>query len=436
MTEKTLLEGIAAKNFKGLKEVDLDFRHKGHLIIFGGDESAGKSTAMEILKVTLYGKENCPTHPVRKGEKEAWTETRFNDLIARRTYTAKGTRLTVQAKRDLPPQEWLTKLFGIDKTKALAVNPLEIFDLPPKQLIDKLQKAVGLDFTKLDEERQKLYDQRHDLNQEARNLGERVESIEVQPDAPDQLIIVGDLLAERFQRVETNQKNQQARLAFEELRATAKAAKGEIVDAKDGIAMLETQLASKREDLIAQEHLYEDLVSKGKKAKVKLETLVEADLQEIDDQLASADNQNTKFRMNQERTELADQLQIRATGVLQLSEKIEAIDIEKAKQTANAQFSVEGLTFDEERVLFNGIDVQQASQNEKTRIAVDLILALNPKAPAIVIDEGTGLGENSLDVLAELGEKYQKYILVGRTSKGSEVTFLMKDGEVAKEAER
>jgi len=34
-----------------------------------------------------------------------------------------------------------------------------------------------------------------------------------------------------------------------------------------------------------------------------------------------------------------------------------------------------------------------------------------------------------------LGEKYQKYILVGRTSKGSEVTFLMKDGEVAKEAE-
>lgn len=433
MPEKTLLEGMAAKNFKGLKEVDLDFRHHGHLIIFGGDESAGKSTAMEILKVTLYGKDNCPVHPIRKGEKEAWAETRFNDLIARRVFSAKGTRLDVKAKRDLPPQEWLVKLFGIDKTKALAVNPLEIFDLPPKQLIDKLQSAVGLDFTKLDKERQKLYDQRHDLNQEVRNLQERVESIQVQSDAPDQPISIADLLTEREEREKVNRENASARLTFGNLRATAKAAKGEIQVLKDAVTDLEVRLNDKREELIAQEELYEDLVAKGKKAKTRIEALVDADMQEIDDRLLSADEQNAKFRTNQERTELAEQLKVKNEDAQFLTTQIEVIDAEKAEQIANAQFSVEGLTFDEERVLFNGIDVQQASQNEKTRIAVDLILALNPKAPAIIIDEGTGLGEGSLDVLAELGEKYQKYILVGRTSKGSEVTFLMKDGEVTEE---
>jgi len=71
VAEQTTLEGVAAMNFKGLRDVEIDFRRHGHLIIFGGDEGAGKSSAMEILKVTLYGTKNCPSQPIRKGEKEA-----------------------------------------------------------------------------------------------------------------------------------------------------------------------------------------------------------------------------------------------------------------------------------------------------------------------------------------------------------------------------
>jgi len=435
MAEKTTLEGVAAKNFKGLKEVDLDFRQHGHLIIFGGDESTGKSTAMEILKVTLYGKENCPTQPIREGEKEAWTETRFNDLIARRVFTAKGTRLDVKAKRDLPPQEWLTKLFGIDKAKALSVNPLDLFDLPQKQLIDKLQKAVGLDFTELDEKRRVLYERRHDLSQEARNLRERVESIQIQSDAPDQPIVIADLLEERARREETNRGNKAMEQLLKDLRTEASIGKKVIHNTEDEIAGLEAELLAKRDHLAGLKKQHERLVNRGKETAVRVEAFVDADLQEIDARLASAEEQNAKLRTNQERTELADRLQVKATGVLQLSEQIEAIDEKKAAALASAQFSIGGLAFDEERVLFNGIDIRQAARNEKIRMGVALVLALNPKAPAIIIDEGTGLSAESLEVLAELGEKYQKYILVGRTSKGSEVTFLMKDGEVAKEAE-
>jgi len=435
MAEKTTLEGVAAKNFKGLKEVDLDFRHHGHLIIFGGDESAGKSTAMEILKATLYGKENCPTQPIRKGEKEAWTETRFNDLIARRVFTAKGTRLDVKAKRDLPPQEWLTKLFGIDKAKALSVNPLDLFDLPQKQLIDKLQKAVGLDFAELDEKRRDLYDLRHDLNQIIRNLSERVEAIEFQSDAPDHVIVIAELLEERARREEINRVNESLKGDLYQLRKEVPSAELTIQNTESTITDLEQALATQRAKLIVQKEAYEALIAKGKQLRASVEALVDADLQEIDDQLASAEEQNAKLRMNQGRATLMEQNEVRLKEAALLSKQIEAIDGKKAAALASAQFSVEGLAFDEERVLFNGIDIRQAARNEKIRMGVALVLALNPKAPAIIIDEGTGLSAESLEVLAELGEKYQKYILVGRTSKGSEVTFLMKDGEVAKEAD-
>jgi len=435
MAEKTTLEGVAAKNFKGLKEVDLDFRHHGHLIIFGGDESAGKSTAMEILKATLYGKENCPTQPIRKGEKEAWTETRFSDLIARRVFTAKGTRLDVKAKRDLPPQEWLTKLFGIDKAKALSVNPLDLFDLPQKQLIDKLQRAVGLDFTKLDEKRQVLYERRHDLNQTIRNLSERVGAIEPQSDAPDQPIVIAELLEERVRREEINRGNRATEQCLKDLRVEESSHRNVIHEAEDEIARLEAELLAKRDYLVGLKEVHEHLVARGKKVAAEVEALVDADRQEIDDQLASAEEQNAKLRMNQERATLVEQGKTKSKEAMALSDQIEVIDAEKATALACAQFSIEGLTFDEERVLFNGIDIRQASRNEKIRMGVALVLALNPKAPAIIIDEGTGLSAESLGVLAELGEKYQKYILVGRTSKGSEVTFLMKDGEVAKEAD-
>jgi len=433
MAEKTMLEGMAARNFKGLKEVDFDLRHHGHLIIFGGDANAGKSTAMEIIKATLYGKENCPSQPIRKGEKEAWTETRFNDLIARRVFTAKGTRLDVKAKRDLPPQEWLTKLFGIDKAKALSVNPLELFDLPQKQLIDKLQKAAGLDFTELDEKRQALYDQRHDLNQTIRNLSERVAAIELQPDAPDQPIVIADLLEERVRREEINRKNEEAKQRLSDLRMKSLTSTREIQEAADEIGELEAQLVAKYDHLAKLKEAHEDLVTRGKEIAAEVEALVDADLQEIDDRLASAEEQNAKLRANQERTALIEQGKVKSKEAASLSDQITAIDEKKAAALADAQFSIEGLTFDEERVLYNGIDIQQASRNEKIRMGVALVLALNPKAPAIIIDEGTGLSAESLEVLAELGEKYEKYILVGRTSKGSEVTFLMKDGEVAEE---
>lgn len=434
MTKETTLEGVAAKNFKGLKEVDLDFRHHGHLIIFGGDESAGKSTAMEILKVTLYGKENCPTQPIRKGEKEAWTETRFKNLIARRVFTTRGTRLDVKAKRDLPPQEWLTKLFGIDKAKALSVNPLDLFDLPQKQLVDKLQRAVGLDFKKLDEKRQDLYDLRHDLNRTIRNLSERVEAIESQPDAPDQPIVIADLLEERVRREEINRENRATEQRLSNLRMEASISYKVVHKTENEIAELEAELLAKRDHLAGLEEAHERLIARGKETAAKAEALVDADLQEIDDQLASAEEQNAKLRMNQERATLVEQGKIKAMDAVVLSSRIKTIDEKKAAALAGAQFSIEGLMFDEEHVLFNGIDIRQASRTEKIRMGVALVLALNPKAPAIIIDEGTGLSAESLEVLAELGEQYQKYILVGRTSKGSEVTFLMKDGEVTKEA--
>ena len=433
VAEQTTLEGVAAMNFKGLRDVEIDFRRHGHLIIFGGDEGAGKSSAMEILKVTLYGTKNCPSQPIRKGEKEAWTETRFSDLIARRVFTTKGTRLEVKAKRDLPPQEWLTKLFGIDKARALAVNPLELFDLPPRQLIDKLQKAVGLNFAGLDEQRQALYDQRHDLNRETRNLTERIEAIEPQPDAPDKPIVIANLLEERVRHEETNRENRTAEQLLENLRMEASVSKRVIKNVEGEIAALEADLLVKRDLLVGLEKEHGRLVARGKEAAAKAEALVDADVQEIDDQLASAEEQNAKLRMNQDREQLASDLKAGLEGANKLSEQIENIDSEKATQIAGAKFSVEGLTFDEDRVLFNDIDIRQASRNEKMRLGVELILTLNPKAPAIVIDEGTGLSQESLDVLAELGDKYKKYILVGRTSKGSEVTFLMKDGAVEEE---
>jgi len=245
--------------------------------------------------------------------------------------------------------------------------------------------------------------------------------------------VIANLLEERVRHEETNRENRTAEQLLENLRMEASVSKRVIKNVEGEIAALEADLLVKRDLLVGLEKEHGRLVARGKEAAAKAEALVDADVQEIDDQLASAEEQNAKLRMNQDREQLASDLKAGLEGANKLSEQIENIDSEKATQIAGAKFSVEGLTFDEDRVLFNDIDIRQASRNEKMRLGVELILTLNPKAPAIVIDEGTGLSQESLDVLAELGDKYKKYILVGRTSKGSEVTFLMKDGAVEEE---
>lgn len=434
MSEKTPeLVGLAAKNFKGLKEIEVSLKKKGMLIVFGGDESTGKSTAMEILTVTLYGKGRCPRQPIRKGEKDAWTETRFEGLIARRVFTAKGTRLEVKADGDMKassPQSFLEKLFGGETGGVLPVDPLAFLSLSPKEQVDTLRRMLGLDFSALDAERQEVYDKRHGVNAEARNLEERLASIPQHEDVQDKPVVIAQLLEMRRERADINERNRKEREELAAFRGSVTEAKTQITHQKEKITELEADLVDMRSRLEEQEKDYTAAVEKGKQLAKKVEALADANIEEIDSQIGAAEETNTKVRQNEERATLVKDLEKRTKAAQALTTRIDEIDAEKAELVAQAEFPVEGLAFDDERVTFNEVDINQASQNEKVRATVGMILTLNPKAPAIVIDEGSGLSEKSLAVLAELAETHNKYIFVGRTSTGSEVTFLMKDGEV------
>ena len=439
MSKETLqLEGLAAQNFKGLKQIEVDFRQKGWLIVFGGENSAGKSSAMDVLAATIYGKAFCPKNPIRKGEKEAWTETRFDGLVARRVFIANRTRLEVKVEdsmKVMSPHTFLCKLFGTDSGAVVPVDPLGFLQLTPKEQVDVLRGVVGLDFAALDEERTELFDKRHGVNAEVRNLKERVESIQVQEDVPNEAIVVADLLEERKKREAANQQNRIVREDLAGLRREATDVKERIETLSLVIEELEASLKAKTTEIGKIQNAYAGLVAQGKTRAAEVKKLVDADVDEIDGQIKSSEEINAMIRSNQDRKKLEQSLITKEKEAQGLTERMNEIDTEKAKLVADAKFPVKGLAFDEDCVTFQGVDINQAALNEKIKVAVGLILALNPKAPAIVIDEGSGLDEASLTVLSELGEKYEKYIIVGRTSKGSEVTFLMKDGEVVSEGE-
>lgn len=434
MNEKTPeLVGLAAKNFKGLQQIEVSLKQKGRLIVFGGDNSTGKSNAMEIITVTLYGKGRCPGQPIRKGEKEAWTETRFEGLVARRVFTAKGTRLEVKTTDNMKPsspQTFLEKLFGAESSAVIPVDPLAFLDLSPKEQVDTLRRMLGLDFSALDVKRQEVYDKRHGVNAEARNLEERLASIPQYEDVPDKPVVIAQLLEMRRERADINERNRKEREELAVFRGSVTEAKTQITHQKERITELEAGLADMRSRLEEQEKDYTAAVEKGKQLAKKVEALVDANIEEIDSQIGAAEETNTKVRQNEERVTLTMTLEGRTKEAQALTVRIEEIDAAKVKLVADAEFPVDGLAFDDERVTFNGIDINQAAQNEKIKATVGMMLALNPKAPAIVIDEGSGLDEESLAVLAELANTHQKYIFVGRTSKGSEVTFLMEGGKV------
>jgi len=99
-------------------------------------------------------------------------------------------------------------------------------------------------------------------------------------------------------------------------------------------------------------------------------------------------------------------------------------------QLAAAKFPVEGLSFDEAGVLFNGIPFPQASAAEKLRVSVAMGIAMNPEFKVMLIRDGSLLDETNLATVAKMAAKSGAQVWIERVGKGKECQVIIEDGYV------
>jgi DNA repair exonuclease SbcCD ATPase subunit len=395
---------LRAENVKRLRAVEIT--PEGDLVVIAGRNAQGKSSVLDSIWLALAGaagaKEN--TRPIRDGEKQASVELDLGDLKVTRRWTEAGSTLHVASAdgaRYSSPQKMLDGLIG-----KLTFDPLEFAEASQKDQLATLLSVVELPFdpTELATKRAGVYEARTEVNREIKRLEALLTEIEpTPPDTPDEEVVAAEIASELG--------------ALERQHAQADAVRQELHRDEERLVDLERELAQCRVQIEA-----------GAATLAEYADLPDPEMlqQEID----RIDETNARVRAKKERDRVAAALAEARAGADGLTMNLEAIDHAKAHALAEAAMPLDGLSFDDEGVLYQGVPFSQASASERLRASIAIAMALNPQIRVIRITDGSLLDSANLALIEEMAGEHDFQVWIERVDETGEVGITIEDGAV------
>ena len=404
---------LRAENVKRLRAVEIT--PEGDVVVISGRNAQGKSSVLDAIWMALGGGAGAKetTHPIREGEKKASVTLDLGDLIVTRKWTLKGTTLEVSARehedggitnttgtvRYSSPQAVLDGLIG-----RLSFDPLAFANQGAKDQLATLLDVVDLPFdpAALDARRREVFEARTDVNRDVRTLEGQLAGISVPPGAPEEAVSVADLRREYEQAVSVNR----LRLEHEQRKAAA----------EQRVARAEEELGAARAALAEFD---------------AIEVPPEADEDGLRERFDNAEVLNEAHRLRQEHARVSGLLASAQARSEDLTAELQLIDQEKEDGLAAADMPLDGLSFDEEGVLYNGVPFAQASSAERLRVGIAIAMAVNPTIRVIRITDGSLLDSENLALIAQMAGDNDFQVWVERVDESGKVGVVIEDGEVA-----
>lgn len=454
---------LNVENFKRLVAVEIAPGADGSLVLVTGRNAAGKTSVLDSIESVLRGAKADPEVPIRRGASRATVKIDLGDLIATRTWTKDGTKLTVQSKDGAlypTPQAVLDRLAG-----KIALDPLAFSRMEPAKQLETLRGIVGLDFTELDQQRAAAYFNRTETNREQRTAQAWADAAQRYPDAPPTEVSIAGLQAEWQRRQDVNATRAKRSAEIVGWKSEIDRAKAGIKDALDSSATagqsLDEQLASidKRleEDIATAQRI---AFERRQRAKADADRALSAanhrnvtwaasldaaeeecakltgsipdhvDATDIAHQIEIVEITNQKVRQNAKAADLDAKAKALANKSAALTARIDAIEAEKREKLAAAKFPIPDLSFDEHGVTFRGVPFAQASSAEQLRASVAIGLAMNPKLRVLLVRDGSLLDADGMATLAKIAEDQHAQIWLEKVADGAPVGIVIEDGMV------
>lgn len=411
---------FVAENLKRLKVVEIT--PSGNLVQITGANESGKTSVLDGIFWALAGTSNITSKPVREGERRAIVKLDMGEFVVTRRFTeAGGTSLTVEANgaEFKSPQRMLDELLG-----SLTFDPLAFSRMAPKAQLDTLKKLVKLDVDvdELDRQNAEDFAARTEINRTVKSLNEKANDLFVRTDPsiteavdPDELL--NEL--ERAHQFNTNvRREEDSRLSrWKQVDAILEAAKTKREQAE--------MLLREADALEAQ--------SKAEEAALKaLPPIAELrDVSEIRSQIDDARRVNAAVAINNDyKTARAAENAARKAAE-DLTDRMARRNEEKAAAIASAKMPIDGLSFGDGEVLYDGIPFDQASSAVQLRTSVAIAMAGNPKLRVMRIQDGSLLDEKSLAMLASMADDNDWQVWLEVVDTSGKVGIYMEDGAVA-----
>ena len=408
--------GLQVENFKRVQAVNISPDPEQPIVAISGKNAQGKSSVIDAIWAALAGaaatRGTKTTKPVKDGADKATVRVDLGDLIVTRTWNKAGkSTLTVtnaDGAKYSSPQAMLDDLIG-----TLTFDPLAFTRLTPRDQVAALMEVVDLDvdLDALDTQRAALYDKRTEIGRDRKKLGD---APEIDYRLPEQETPATELL-DRITAAQNARDNERA--------AADQVAQG---------ARQVEQLNKQRDDLDKQIAATEQ---QHDEYQANLSAAAEAarnseNPETLRDQLADLDRTNAAIRYNNAAKQHAAQAEELDKAYATKTDEIAALDKAKADALAAAAFPLDGLSFGDDGVTYNGQPLGQASAAEQLRAATAIAAALNPTVRVIRIADGSLLDSESRAALEDMARAENFQIWLELVDETGELGVVIEDGKV------
>jgi DNA repair exonuclease SbcCD ATPase subunit len=409
---------LTAENVKRLKAVEIT--PDGDVVVIAGRNGQGKSSVLDSIWYALEGGTALKgtKRPLRDGEDHGAITLDLGDIVVTRTFTGNGTSLTVSnadgSATFNSPQKMLDKLIG-----SLSFDPLGFTQMDEKTQLATLVDLVELpfDLDEMADKRQTLYAHRTEAGRELKALQGQLAALAApDDDTPTEEVSATTILDEQnaHMRLVENYQAAQERVAALVSDRTEMAA---------AVAALEAELDAAR-DTLAQDDL---AIAAAKEAAEALEAPPEVDFHE---RLAGVEDTNRRVREAKSYAETAGVVERIAHTIAAFTEGIELLDKEKESALSAATLPIDGLSFDDSGVTYNGIPFSQCSSAEQLRVSMAMAMALNPEIRVIRIMDGSLLDSENMGLIAEMAAEKDYQVWAEVVDESGKVGITIEDGEV------
>jgi DNA repair exonuclease SbcCD ATPase subunit len=420
---------LEAENIKKLKVVAI--KPDGNVVEITGPNGSGKSSVLDSIYYALAGAKDIPSQPIRRGQLKAHVTLELGEMTVTRKFSKDtGTSLIVEAKngaRFPTPQRLLDDMLG-----RLTFDPLAFSRMEPKKQLEQIRSMVKLDvdLDKLDADNRGDFEKRTDLNREIKSLDAQGYGFTFPDDTPDEELDVSKLAQELEA---AGQKN----AAIERIKRDR-----DILDASIQERILRTQsLRREADDLMKRateaHEKAEQLTGEIVTDKSKLEAIaipVHVDTAEVRELIDSARTINANVTRKKGQLAVFAQAKQKRAAADALTESMAARTRAKEEAIKAAKMPIEGLSFGEGEVTYNGLPFAQASSAEQLRISVAVAMAANPKLKVLRIQDGSLLDEKSMKLLSSMADESDYQIWIERVDTSGKVGIVMEDGNVKAKA--
>lgn len=426
------IENIIIKNFKNVSQIEVSF--DSNITYLVGRNGSGKSSIIDALLVAFKGKNALPKsnrwQMIKNGSEKSVIIAKLtdqdNEIKITRKITDKNVYLEIESSDGKKlGQDFLNEIFND-------------FTISPKAFAKKSPQEqallLGIDTSEFDGKIKKIYDERTLVGREKSKLQGAVDNygniVKVEE------VKLTDLFQEKDEIRAYNEEQEKAKEFKQGLEKLIDENLKDITNENSEIKKLEQKIKECKE---RQKESEQRIQTYNKEIEENIKILPLKSFDEIDKKIEDAESTNQKAKVYEQYKKDNDALQEKTKEYTHLTNNIKQIETAKKEYVKDSKLPFSDMTIDEE----GGLKIKNKpfndnffSTGEIWKIAVQLLIAMDPKLKIVFVNEANLLDEENLEIIKGLTDKGYHFVfeLVG-SKKVDGNCILLKESEVVESIE-